>query len=328
MLPNLDEITSEDSYAARRNDREFWELWVRAALGQLGLPQPRSLWVPGESTYPVLVTDTGLVVKLYGPYWCGPSSYESEHVAYELLGGRGLPVPTLLGRGELRPGGPGWPWPFLVLAKAPCSTWHDASSTMDVGTRRELARRIGQLLRRLHELPIAGTGMIPARANAFAEVLHNRRAATVADHREWGYLSPRLLDRVDSFLPEVDVLVRACPPVFVHGDLHGSNLFVDPEQGEVTGLIDFTDIYAGDPRYSLVQLHLNAYRADLDLLAATLDGAGWSVSPTFPREMLALTFLHDFDVLKQVPHDMTCINDLAELAELLWGVSPSAGRVT
>ncbi|MCP2261624.1 hygromycin-B 7''-O-kinase [Streptoalloteichus tenebrarius] len=325
MLPDLDEITSDESYAARRNDGAFWEPWVRAALDGLGLPQPRSLWVPGESTYPVLVSDSGLVVKLYGEYWCGPDSYESERAAFDLLAGHDLPVPRLLGRGELRPDGPGWHWPFLVMARAEGRTWRDAESSMDSQRRVALAHRIGQLVRQLHDLPLDGTEMLPARADAFAEVLRERRAATVADHREWGYLSPKLLDQVEDFLPDVDSLLAGRKPVFVHGDLHGTNVFVDSERGEVTGLIDFTDTYAGDPRYSLVQLHLNAYRADRELLAATLAGADWPATPTFAREMLVFTFLHDFDVLEMVPHDLGGIEDLDELAELLWGVSGRPG---
>ncbi|SHF80242.1 hygromycin-B 7''-O-kinase [Streptoalloteichus hindustanus] len=312
-------ITSDESYAALRNDGTFWEPWVRVALRDLGLPQPGSLRVPGESTNPVLVSDTGLVVKLYGEHWCGPDSHESERAALDLLDGHDLPVPRVLGRGELRPSGPGWPWPYVVMSTVSGRPWRDASSTVDQWTRVALAGRIGELVRRLHELPLAGTDVL-RRADTFTEMLRERRAATVDDHRRRGYLSPRLLDQVEGFLPDVDAVLAGRPRVFVHGDLHGGNVFVDSERREVSGLIDFNDTYVGDARYSLVQLHLNAFRADRELLAAALAGARWPVSPTFAREMLVLTFLHDFDVLDQVPHDLTRIEDLDELADLLWGI--------
>ncbi|WP_229354157.1 phosphotransferase family protein [Streptomyces sp. UNOB3_S3] len=314
------EITSDETYAKLRNDLEFWEPWGRRALAAAGLPAPGALRVPGESTNPVLIADTGVVVKLYGEHWCGPENYASEAEAYEVLAGQDLPVPQLLGRGELFPGGGAWPWPYLVMAAAPGMTWREATARADRPTQLALARRFGAVLRRLHSVPLTGTGALRPDSPVFAELLEERRAATVEDHREWGYLSPRLLDRVDDFLPSVDALLDGGKPVFVHGDLHGTNLFVDAANTSVTGLIDFTDVYAGDPRYSLVQLHLNAFRADRGLLAALLDGAEWQVTGAFAEDMLRFTFLHDFDVLEEVPLDLSGVDDIGELARLLWDV--------
>ncbi len=317
---DLSEINSDDIYAKLRNDLAFWEPWVRKALDSLGLAAPGRVRIPGESTNPVLLTDTGLAVKLYGEHWCGPENHASELEAYEVLAGHGLPVPRLVARGELRPGGDGWPWPFLVMETAPGITWREAMAALDRPRRLSLARRFGAVLRRLHEVPLTGTAALRPGSDVFAELLRERRAETVADHREWGYLSPRLLDGVDAFLPDVDTLLAGREPVLVHGDLHGTNLFVDPAGERITGLIDFTDVYAGDPRYSLVQLHLNAFRADLGLLSELLEGAGWEVPGSFAEEMLQFTFLHDFDVLEEVPLDLTGIEDVGALARRLWGV--------
>ncbi|MFE7118714.1 phosphotransferase family protein [Streptomyces sp. NPDC057654] len=325
-LADLSRINSDDSYAELRNDAAFWEPLVRHALDELGLPAPGELRVPGESTNPVLISDTGLAVKLYGEHWCGPESYASELEAYEVLAGADLPVPKLLGRGELRPGGEGWPWPFLVIERATGRTWREAADAANAGgpadraALLDLAREFGTMLRRLHAVPLKGSAVLRPDSRTFPELLKERREATVADHREWGYLSPRLLDDVPAFLPDVDTLLAGREPRFVHGDLHGTNVFVDPGPGGISGLIDFTDVYAGDPRYSLIQLHLNAFRADRELLAALLEGADWDVSDSFPREMLQFTFLHDFEVLEETPLDLTGIDDIDELAQRLWGV--------
>ncbi|MDA3642759.1 aminoglycoside phosphotransferase family protein [Saccharopolyspora indica] len=315
MLPDLDEITSDESYADRRNDLEFWAPWVRRGLDSLGLPRPTRLRSPGESTNPVFVGDNGLVVKLYGEFWCGPSSLECEAEAYRLLAGHGLPVPALLGRGELRPDAAGWNWPFLVLSAAEGSPWRSAETDRD--TELVLAGRVGELLARLRRIPLTGSEVLhPA---AFVDLLRERAAAAAADHRGWQHLSPGLIDAIDDFLPDAVELLDGSPEL-VHGDLHAGNLFVVPERGEVTGLIDFNDVHAGDFRYGLVQLHLDTFGADRELLAAALRGANWPVTPDFPREMLAFTFLHDFDVLERTPLDLTGVTDLTELAELLWGV--------
>ncbi|MCC3766364.1 phosphotransferase family protein [Streptomyces sp. UNOC14_S4] len=323
---DLGEIASDDIYAKLRNDLDFWEPWVRRALDSLGLAAPGTLRIPGESTNPVVLTDTGLAVKLYGEHWCGPENHAAELEAYEVLQGHGLPIPRLVARGELRPGRPdrsgacAWPWPFLVMETASGITWRQAMPTLDRPRQLSLARRVGALVRQVHEVPLTGSAALRPDADVFADLLRERREATLEDHQEWGYLSPRLLADVPDFLPDVDALLAGRKPVLVHGDLHGTNLFVDPAAERVTGLIDFTDVYAGDPRYSLVQLHLNAFRADKGLLAAALEGAGWEVSPGFAEEMLRFTFLHDFDVLEEVPADLTGVEDVGELARLLWGV--------
>ncbi|MFF4601527.1 phosphotransferase family protein [Streptomyces sp. NPDC001339] len=316
----LSEINSDEIYAKLRNDLEFWEPWARRALDVAGLPSPGTLRVPGESTNPVLLGDTGVAVKLYGEHWCGPESHAAETEAYTVLAGQDLPVPPLLARGELCPGQGAWPWPFLVMAQAPGETWRQVTAVVDRPAQLRLARRFGAVLRRLHAVPLSGTATLRRDATVFAELLQERRENTVADHREWGYLSPRLLDDVPDFLPDIATLLKGREPVFVHGDLHGTNLFVDAESEQITGLIDFTDVYAGDPRYSLVQLHLNAFRADRDMLAALLEGAEWEVSENFAAEMLQFTFLHDFEVLEEVPLDLSGIDDLGELAQRLWGV--------
>ncbi|WP_121005918.1 phosphotransferase family protein [Saccharothrix australiensis] len=320
MPPDLDVIDSEESYASHRNDPALWEPWGRHALDLVGLPPPERLHVPGESTHPVLVGDNGYVVKFYGRHWSGPDNHAAELDAYRVLDGRGLPVPAIAGAGELRPGSPTWPWPFLVLRTATGRTWRAAvDAGLDRDSRLELAHRIGVTIRALAEVPLTGRVNLRPDRSTFLDLLRTRRAKTVTDHRKWGYLSPRLLDRVEDLLPDPRDLVHGTPIAFVHGDLHGTNIFVDTEQPAVTGLIDFTDVYAGDPRYALVQLHLNAFRADRALLAAALEGLGLERTPRFTRDMLAYTFLHDFEVLEETPLDLHHITEPDELADLLWG---------
>ncbi|MGW4469555.1 phosphotransferase family protein [Nonomuraea sp. NPDC004354] len=320
MLPDLREIQSAESYAARRNDLAFWAPWARHGLKSLGFPQPSTFRIPGESTNPVLVGDNGIVVKLYGEYWCGPDSLRCESEAYEVLAGCGLPVPQLLGRGELLQDSPGWRWPFLVLSEVTGQSWRQVVAEADRATELELAAQVGTLLGRLREVPLTGADTLCPGSPAFGDVLRERRQKTVADHRAWGYLSPRLLDAVDDFLPDVDDLLGGVTPEFVHGDLHGENLLIAPERTALTGLLDFNDVYAGDFRYGLVQLHLDTFRADRELLATALRHANWPVSAGFAEEMLVYTFLHDFEVFERTPLDLREITDLTELAQVLWGI--------
>nr|AGE45666.1 hygromycin B phosphotransferase [Knockout delivery shuttle vector pST-KO] len=326
----LDRIDSDDSYASLRNDQEFWEPLARRALEELGLPVPPVLRVPGESTNPVLVGEPDPVIKLFGEHWCGPESLASESEAYAVLADAPVPVPRLLGRGELRPGTGAWPWPYLVMSRMTGTTWRSAmDGTTDRNALLALARELGRVLGRLHRVPLTGNTVLTPHSEVFPELLRERRAATVEDHRGWGYLSPRLLDRLEDWLPDVDTLLAGREPRFVHGDLHGTNIFVDLAATEVTGIVDFTDVYAGDSRYSLVQLHLNAFRGDREILAALLDGAQWKRTEDFARELLAFTFLHDFEVFEETPLDLSGFTDPEELAQFLWGPPDTApGRLT
>ncbi|RJO69356.1 aminoglycoside phosphotransferase family protein [Nocardia panacis] len=314
----MSELTSDAVYAPRRNDIRLWGPYARRAIEAAGLGTPARLTMPGPSTNPVVLADTGAVVKFFTPYWCGPESFLAESAAYEVLAGRGLPVPRILARGELRPDESDWHWPYLVLSAVSGRPWREALSAADRRGAARLAASAGELLAGLCAVPLPEAGVLASTAPGFADLLRERRASTVADHRAWGQLSAPLLDRIEEFLPRIDDLIGNAAPVFVHGDLSGDNLFAAGDT--ITGLIDFNDVYAGDLRYTLVQLHLNAFRADRELLAAALNAADIEVTAEFPRQMLAFTFLHDFEVLEDLPIDVSDITEIDRLAETLWAV--------
>jgi hygromycin-B 7''-O-kinase len=104
----------------------------------------------------------------------------------------------------------------------------------------------------------------------------------------------------------------------VHGDLHDEHVFLDPASGRLVGVIDFTDVGAGDPRYDLVALHFGTFQTDKALLAACLDAYGWQALPaTWPREMLAFTLLHDFNMFRPgMPLERFATLD--DLADAVW----------
>jgi hygromycin-B 7''-O-kinase len=150
-------------------------------------------------------------------------------------------------------------------------------------------------------------------------LLERRRAQAPRDHRRWGLLPAWLCDQLDGWLPDPGALVETSrPPRFVHGDLHAGHVFLDPASGRLAGIIDFTDVYAGDPRYELVALQLGTFQTDKALLAACLDAYGWRDRPaTWAREMLAFTLLHDFNMLRPgMPLERFATPD--DLANAIW----------
>jgi hygromycin-B 7''-O-kinase len=313
-------FASDQDYADRLGDGAFWEPWARAALDLAGLDQParlRPARPPG--TYPTLLTDTDLVVKLFGDRWYGPESHQTELEAYQVLNGHDLPVPRLLADGRLFPDATGgWPWPFLILTQLSGATYAALAATLDRSARQQIAGDLGRLLRRLHRLPLTGWRLAPDWRH-FVALLEQRRAQAPQDHRRWGLLPAWHCDQLDGWLPDPGALVDTSrPPRFVHGDLHAGHVFLDRASGRLVGVIDFTDVYAGDPRYDLVALHFGTFQTDKALLAACLDGYGWPDQPaTWAGEMLAFTLLHDFNMLRPgMPLERFATLD--ELADAIW----------
>ena len=94
-----------------------------------------------------------------------------------------------------------------------------------------------------------------------------------------------------------EAALRLWTPVFMHGDLHASHVFVDGD--EITGVIDWTEAGPGDALFDLASLTLGhqehlgdviaGYGTDVDL---DVIRAWWSV-----RSLLAVRWLveHGFD---------------------------------
>lgn len=315
-------IASDDDYARRLGDGAFWEPWARAAFELAGLDQPARLWHARPlGTYPTLLSDTGLVVKLFGDRWYGPESHQAELEAYRVLDGHDLPVPRLVAAGQLFPDATNqWPWPFLILTQLRGATYAALSATLDRAARRRVAGDLGWLLRRLHRLPLSGRRLAPSWRH-FLALLERRRGEAPQDHRRWGLLPPRLCDQLDGWLPDPGVLVdTGRPPCLVHGDLHGEHVFLDPASSRLVGVIDFTDVYAGDPRYDLVALHFGTFHTDKALLGACLEAYGWPARPpTWARDMLAFTLLHDFNMFRPAM-PLKRFATLDELADAIWNL--------
>lgn len=332
-------IASEDEYRRRLGQQSYWEPWIRAAISETGLPQPERLWMGRDLTYPTFVGDTDVVVKLFGDHFAGPESYRVEVDAYPLLEGTSLPVPALLGSGTLYPEAEGWKWPYLLLSRVAGEPYALLGASLSFEARLRLAREAGTFLRKLRRLPLAVEGPLRDDWHRFHALLRRRRLEAPEEYRRQGYLSPEAERQLSDFLPQdpTTLIPAEERPALVHGDLHAEHLFVDPTGG-LTGVIDFTDAYAGDPRYDLLPLHFGTFRADKELLQACLEASGWTPpDASWAREMLALTILHDFDMLAGVTERLAPVRkapDLETVARILWDPSfpglprrePSRGR--
>jgi hygromycin-B 7''-O-kinase len=318
-------LGSDNNYAKHLPDVTLWEPLARAALELVGLSQPGRLRLPrGLGTYPLLVSEAGMVVNLFGEHFCGPESYAAELDAYRILQHAEMRVARLLAHGELFPSADNWPWPFLVISRVPGRALAECAS-LESEARHRIASDCGRWLSRLHALPLVGAGPLQPDWRPFMKLLERRRRDAPADHGRWGDLPRHLVDQLDAWLPSPTAVVNSdVSPRLLHADLHDQHLFVDPCSSKLEAAIDFTDALAGDPRYDLVALHMGSFRANKRLLRGCLDACGWSAAGDgWAREMLVLTLLHDFNMFDdpRLKARLEQVATLDVLAEELWGLS-------
>ncbi|MCB9778826.1 MAG: aminoglycoside phosphotransferase family protein [Alphaproteobacteria bacterium] len=191
-----------------------------------------------------------------------------------LAGALPVPVPVAVHRGRA---GEGYPWPWLLVP------WFEGDlaghAPLDA---EEGADALADVLRALHQ-PAPDQALVdPLVANPFRDV-------TIADRRE---AVERLFDRHPDVpvAPLRAVLAAACeapahdgPRRWTHGDLHPFNVLT--RSGRLAAVIDWGDLYAGDPAPDLAGVFAllppaahPRVRERLDHDSATwARGAGWAV---------------------------------------------------
>ena len=88
----------------------------------------------------------------------------------------------------------------------------------------------------------------------FITFLDEQRKVAPDRHRKWATLPTRLIEQIESWLPQVNELITtSVPPVFAHADLHEDHIFgvLDDDDFLPTGVIDFGDSIFASPMYEL-----------------------------------------------------------------------------
>lgn len=251
-----------------------------------------------------LVDDT-IVVKTQRPHRLRPRTSLAKE-AYLLdalapvLEGR---IPRLLGYDKVDTAQ--GPVEYMCMTRVPGRAARDA--TLDVAARHVLIGEVGRLLRRLHAASV-DTGRVPTDDDAAA--LRTRLEHGFADIADAAGLPPlplpldKVISRSLAALPET--LTQA--PLPLHSNPSPTHVFVDPETGGFTGLIDFGDSYASHPA---LDLHRWPDPTDRIMLRhAYLDG---TVPPPGFGEMWTIAMIHaDLAVIARGSrHTEAALADLA-----------------
>jgi aminoglycoside/choline kinase family phosphotransferase len=110
----------------------------------------------------------------------------------------------------------------------------------------------------------------------------------------------------------------------VHADLNQDHVLGvwEAQHWQPCGVIDFGDALVGDPTYELVALHLGLFRGDKRLLQAFLAAYGDAeLGRGLPTRAMAMTLLHEFDLLDVLEPEVFMVETLEELASRIWDIS-------
>jgi hygromycin-B 7''-O-kinase len=318
-VPDPPRFEGDEAYEASLRDSAFWEPYARAALRAAGLEDAGEVRTHFPTTHVAALVDDRYLVKLHYEDWFGEDGFQTEREAYRILAGRELPIPALLADGALYPDSGGWRWPFLVMSAMPGGALRDVGRDATRGLE-DVATFVGSTLRALHDTPVVDGEYISFAM--YEDLIGTRMSRASHDHETWGSLPPRFLPQVRGYVWGAEDLIDPDrePPAFLHGDLHGGNVFVERNGNGLrpTGIVDFNDAYEGDRAYDLVAIHVKAFGCDKTLLRRALDAYGWAeLGRAWPRRMMAFTLAHDYDMVApygaRIPSDTESLDDLASL---------------
>jgi hygromycin-B 7''-O-kinase len=311
----MDPAISRDDYRALRSDPRRWQdaIATIAARHGLGAGPVRPL---GGSNLVAAVGDTR-VVKLFPPFL--RYQWDSERAGLAVLHGALAPVvtPGLVHEGEIDG------WPYLVMTRLEGVSLEDAWPELAAAEQVELLGQIGVLIAQVHALD---PGPIAAIGPRWDDFLVAQRAGCAARHGRLGLPAP-LLAELEAYLDRVmPAIPRVVAPVILTGEYTPANLLVArrAEGWQLTGLIDFGDVWCGAADYDLLGPATFLVAGDPARLGALLAARGHSpgeLGPALRDRLMALLLLHrhsDLDAQLRIPDWRGRAHSLDELAALVF----------
>ncbi len=329
LMTSLERLDTLDGYRRHFADAGYWRLPVQEACRRHLQTPCRTIRSGVPGTCPTFIVDDRWVVKFFGRLFDGALAYETEREVSRLLSSeRVVPTPALVACGQLLEGTSGWPWPYLIFECVPGFTIGEVYERLSFQDRLMLARNLGAMTRRLHELPVTSSVVFQPTWDAYVNLLREQRAHCQDTHRAWGTLPERMIDQIDTFLLPLEALVDCnAAPHLIHADLTRDHVLGRLNGGGWTtlGIIDFGDAMVGNVLYELIALHLDLFQCDKRLLSAYLDAYGLDEQfrRSLPAKAMSVALLHRFNVLEGI-FDLCVrahqIATLDQLAALLWDV--------
>lgn len=309
-------------YGERFIDVEFWRPFIDLICAELGV-QPIEVKSSEPGTFPTFIIDRSYVVKLFGEPFDGLRCWQVELEVANAIGREitGIAMPEVIGAGILatEPA-----WRFIVSRFIDGVPFATARESMNNDQRGELARRLGTMLRSVHDRAVPDGAVLRPDWDDWRSFVARQRGGLAERHRDWKILPERFIAQLDDYVAE-DVANEHAHPALLHADLHHDHVLISiGEDGQpgIGGVIDWGDARVGDRFYELPALHLGLFLGDKVMLAAFLDAYEWDGYRTdaFARRAMTMTLLHEFNVLDGVVAmiDLDACESPGDLADAIW----------
>lgn len=266
----------------------------------------------------VVALDDRLILKIFPPLL--RHQFVSERLSLAQLRGRlGVPVPEIVLEGERDQ------WPYLVITRLKGVVGAQVWPMLPEDDKERVLGQIGETIAEVQRVPVGELSNVEPR---WPEFISGQIEGCRARHERLG-LPQKYLDGLDQILREAPALIPMhAPAVILTGEYIPENFLLSQESGdwELSGLIDFGDVFTGWGEYDLLGPSVFMTAGMPRRVRSFFSGFGYSqadITPERTRRLAALLLLHRFsDLNRQI-----CIEgwqqragDLFELQELLWPI--------
>ncbi len=315
--PFLPTVVEHQDYVSLQQETALWLPAMRVICQRHNLFIDTLLRL-GDGTNVVFTAGEDYIIKLFPPYW--KREVQADRSVAEFVYGKlCITTPEIRGYGELEG------WPYLVMRRLKGTYLSDVWDTMEYLNQLEIVIELGELLARLHALPIAKfTGF----ENDWAAFIQQRVSDCQQLHRAKG-VSEVWLQQIPGYLAQASPLYPTdYTPVLLSGDLHQYHLLVNEVHGRwcLGGFFDFDDARIGFHEYDLASAGLFMMSGRSHLLRAFLQAYGYAEGELDERlttRLMAYTLLYRYRdlnwILGKLVAERSCAT-LEELGEVIYGL--------
>jgi aminoglycoside phosphotransferase (APT) family kinase protein len=159
-----------------------------------------------------------------------------------------MPVPEVLCYDPSRRLAPG---AFYIMPYLPGAPLHKVRSSLPEAVQYKIDHELGRLLRQVNAIRGAAFGYfsdLQPRFDRWSQAFAHMLEGVLLDGEAMDIALPVPYEALRKLLLRSQlVLDEVTAPSLVHWDLWDGNIFVDPDSGQITGIIDFERALWGDP---------------------------------------------------------------------------------
>jgi aminoglycoside phosphotransferase (APT) family kinase protein len=215
---------------------------------------------PDTIVYEAQYPENPVIFKAIDPDGCDPDGIALEAWVCEKVCALGVPGPRVLAVDTSKSLFPG---SYFVMEKASGFALNSLELTAE--EQKHYVRLLGGYLRQVHAVKLDGFGWLDEAHYAQAGEVKGQEAtwrtsvlkkvpASLEYLEREGAIDRRMIETVHGLIAtHGEVLDQCTEASLLHGDLGDIHVWVDPERGDITSLVDFGERMAGDPVWDIIE---------------------------------------------------------------------------